>query len=316
MLLTELVPRRPAKISAFNRYLKECYGYSINPGVSTGQLKSLYTKIADDLYNLKLDGFTPRDSEYARKLVVHEGIRELLRQRTLTEARMGPGADVFNRVCSKLGQYVCDCVNTGDSEDHAIGKAMDAYRSSRYRFPDSDVEMELREVIRQTFECGDDHLEPQRDTLMDWEEEQQGASADEVEQAIRWRIMRQHPEVIGSTDENTLSYAIRDIADFHAGTTEMGSSDISGMVRQVLAQLNLNESYATAEDLEADLLIYFQDRGYDREMKSDAFVDALEHVTELHKGSYQMGNVDIEYLADEVKSHMEMNETTAGAIAH
>lgn len=243
MLLSELTAPQSPRLTEINRYLRECYGYRINVGAPTHQLVAIQSRIRKELHEMKLDGATPRDADYARKFAIHEGVRELLRQKRLMEERSGPGAGVFNRVCARLGEYACECVNTGDSVEEAVNSAMRVYRSSRYRFPDQEVEDEIRECINRTFECGGHSVG--RDTLLDWEEEQ-GATVEEIEQAIRWRIMRQHPEVIGSTDENTLNNAILDTAEFYAGTTEMGSSDISGMVRQVLRQLDMNETTAGA----------------------------------------------------------------------
>lgn len=255
MLLNELVAPKRSGISRFNRYLKECYGYSINSGVSTGQLKRLYSVIAEDLYNLKLDGLTPKDPQYARKLAVHEGVKEILRQRQITEARVGPGADVFKRVCSKLSQYACDCINTGDSEDHAVGKAMDVYRSSKYRFPDSEVEDEIRECIWETFGASVDTPEPARpekDTLMDGEYEERRNPEDiqaAVEAAIYGRLHSAHPEVFDEFEPADIVDAVAEVAEYHNDAEEIGGSDVSIFVNQVFDTLGRNRT-GIAEDPE------------------------------------------------------------------
>lgn len=250
MLLSELTAPQSPRLTEINRYLHECYGYRINVGAPAHQLVEIQSRIQSDLHEMKMDGATVRDAEYARKFAIHEGVRELLRQRRLTEERSGPGAGVFNRVCAKLGEYACECINTGDSVEEAVGNSMRVYRSSRYRFPDSEVEDEIRECINRTFECGGHDVS--RDTLLDWEgddwddEEQGGASAQAISDAIMHRLELRHPEVMRHENFGAVIDAVEDVADFHAGTTDLGSSDVSGMVRQVLRQLGVNETTAGA----------------------------------------------------------------------
>lgn len=243
MLLTELTAPKGTRISEINRYLRECYGYRINVGASTHQLAAIQSQVKRELREMKLAGATPQDAEYSRKLMIHEGVRALLRQRQLMEERAGAGAGVFNRVCARLGEYACECVNTGDSVDEAVGSAMRVYRSSRYRFPDAEVEGEIRECINSTFECGGHEVN--RGTLMDseWSDDDFGASVEDIQRAVFYRISRQYPEQLRNLDR--LENAILDVAESHQGG-DLGSSDISIMTREVLEQLDMNETVAGA----------------------------------------------------------------------
>lgn len=58
-----------------------------------------------------------------------------------------------------------------------------------------------------------------------------------IADAISYRLDRQHPEVFTRYGVEVVADAINDVADFHAGAEELGSSDISIMVNQVLKQL-------------------------------------------------------------------------------
>jgi hypothetical protein len=80
-----------------------------------------------------------------------------------------------------------------------------------------------------------------------WDEDQ-GASLEDIASAISHRIMATgFPELVAQLrntgkDIGDLTDAIEDVASFHEGATELGTSDISIMVRQVKKQLGLLES--------------------------------------------------------------------------
>ena len=65
----------------------------------------------------------------------------------------------------------------------------------------------------------------------------EGISAQSVVNAIAHRISRQYPELIEQYGSEQLFDAIQEVAVGHAGAEELGSSDISGMVKQVIADL-------------------------------------------------------------------------------
>lgn len=65
MLLNEITTSDKLKIKKINKALKETYGFTLVSEVETGKLNQLYTKIADDLYNLKLNLGTARDRVHA-----------------------------------------------------------------------------------------------------------------------------------------------------------------------------------------------------------------------------------------------------------
>lgn len=64
-----------------------------------------------------------------------------------------------------------------------------------------------------------------------------GATVDEIASAITNRIQRQHLDLLRQFDLMDLMAAIQDVAEFHEGTEELGTSDVGGMVRQVIKQL-------------------------------------------------------------------------------
>ena len=69
------------------------------------------------------------------------------------------------------------------------------------------------------------------------QDEQQGASSKDVANAIFNRIERSHPTLVQQYGHEVVGDAVEQVASFHAGTSELGSSDISIMVKQVVKDL-------------------------------------------------------------------------------
>jgi len=151
MLLNELATSSDTKIRKINKVLKETFGFSLVSDIETGKLNTLYTKISDDLYNLKLDLGNAQNAEYMQKVLVLEGLKILIEKKQLDEQLMGgKGGRAYEKVINWLKVAVNDACEKGDEYDEAIYDALKAYRSSMYRFPDDVVEFDLR---KETQEC-------------------------------------------------------------------------------------------------------------------------------------------------------------------
>ena len=78
-----------------------------------------------------------------------------------------------------------------------------------------------------------------------------GASVEDIADAITFRLQR-NPDLLGkavragSNGLESVLLAIEDVASFHEGAEELGSSDISIMVREVLHQVGVNDTKLTA----------------------------------------------------------------------
>ena len=157
MLLNEITTSDEVKINKINEVLKETFGFTLVSEVKTGKLNQLYTKIADDLYNLKLDLSTVREAEYVQKLLVLEGLKLLIARnnKKLDEAAViaGRGGRKLELVVNKLADYVRKACDVGDSYETAIDDAMRAYELWPYRFDRQVVEHELRKLT--VHDCSD-----------------------------------------------------------------------------------------------------------------------------------------------------------------
>ena len=157
MLLNEITTSDELKINKINKVLKETFGFTLVSEIKTGKLNQLYTQIADDLYNLKLNLSTAQEGEYVQKLLVLEGLKLLMARnnKKLEEAAMiaGRGGRKLELVVNKLADYVRKACDVGDSYETAIDDAMRAYELWPYRFDRELVAYELRKLT--IHDCSD-----------------------------------------------------------------------------------------------------------------------------------------------------------------
>jgi len=150
MLLNEITTSDDLKIKKINDVLQKTYGFTLVSEVKTGTLNNLYTQIADDLYDLKLDLSTAKSPAYMQKVLVLEGLKILIKKNNtrLEEAGVlaGKGGRAFTRILTDLTAFVDKVCEMGDDYEEAIKDAMKHYRSSKYRFQDEVVEYELRKA--------------------------------------------------------------------------------------------------------------------------------------------------------------------------
>lgn len=160
MLLNEITTSEEVQIKKINKALKETYGFTLVSEISTGKINQLYTKVSDDLYNLKLDQATAQDPAYMQKVLVLEGLK-MLKDRKIQQlsevAIAGPGGRALDRVLGRLSQYVHRACEIGDEYEEAIKDAMKSYAIQPYRFDSDLVEFELRKLTTDCdplSECG------------------------------------------------------------------------------------------------------------------------------------------------------------------
>ena len=94
-------------------------------------------------------------------------------------------------------------------------------------------------------------------TPIDHSDDEDGASVEDIASAITRRMMA-HPKfgaLVREIDIIDLNDAIEDVAQFHRGG-DLGSSDVSNMVRDVLKQLKKEGALSEEEDL-AEMIGYY-----------------------------------------------------------
>jgi len=153
------------KINKINKLLKEEYGFSLPKNIPSKKLFQMTDVISEEIQNLKLNGNDARSNrDISKNLLILEGLKALGEKIHINEQHYqmsGP----YQAVVDWLGQHIADCCEVGDDFDDACNSAMREYRSSKWRFPDSDVEKSAKHnAIRILMGREQDYLSPKGDS--------------------------------------------------------------------------------------------------------------------------------------------------------
>jgi len=145
MLLNDIGKSPNATFKKINQHLETNYGFKIAEDVSDKDLVSIMEQIQDEIIDLKVKGDDSKASpEISKRLLVLEGIR-ILREHALMQFQ----SPKLDSVIHNLVDYVVDTFEiTGMHQpdfEKAVQRAMEEYRSSRYRFPDEIIEQRVRQ---------------------------------------------------------------------------------------------------------------------------------------------------------------------------
>jgi hypothetical protein len=139
MLLKELGFSKPTKkIDTINKFLKENYGVTVN---NLGEEEALKMKksLNETIVNMKRNNLSPTDPTFAKTLLMVGAVDAILEN--IYHERPH---NVYRKVVGHLYDTAVKLINVGDEVDDAVATVMREYRSSPYRFPDSEVEFDLR----------------------------------------------------------------------------------------------------------------------------------------------------------------------------
>jgi len=145
MLLNDIGKSPDTTFRRINQHLETNYGFKIAEDASDKDLVSIMEQIEEEITDLKVKGDDARGSpEISKRLLVLEGIKSLREF-----ALMNFQSPKLNLVVGNLVDYVVDTFEiTGMQQvdfERAVDRAMDEYRSSRYRFPDEIIEQRVRQ---------------------------------------------------------------------------------------------------------------------------------------------------------------------------
>lgn len=145
MLLNDIGKSPDATFRKINQHLESNYGFRISEDVSDKDLVMIMEQIEGEITELKIKGNDAKESpEISKRLLVLEGIRNL-REFAIVQLQ----SPKLNSVLSNLTDFVVDTFEISGMQqtdfDAAIARAMDEYRSSRYRFPDDFIEQRVRQ---------------------------------------------------------------------------------------------------------------------------------------------------------------------------
>lgn len=154
MLLNDIGKSSDSAFRRINHHLETNYGFKISESVSDKDLVSIMEQIEEEITDLKIKGDDSRSSpEISKRLLVLEGIKHL-REFALISFQ----SPKLNSVVNNLVDYVVDTFEiTGMQHadfERAVARAMDEYRSSRYRFPDDFIEQRVRQDAMARIQSG------------------------------------------------------------------------------------------------------------------------------------------------------------------
>ena len=153
MLLNDIGKSPDATFRKINQHLESNYGFKISEDVSDRDLVVIMEQIEDEITELKIKGDDAKASpEISKRLLVLEGIKNL-REFAMLQFQ----SPKLNTVIKNLSDFVVDTFEISGMQqsdfDAALARAMDEYRSSRYRFPDSAIEDRVRQECLQRIQA-------------------------------------------------------------------------------------------------------------------------------------------------------------------
>lgn len=120
----------------------------------------------------------------------------------------------------------------------------------------------------------------------------EGASTEDVANAILGRIIRSMPELISRYGPEALYRAVEDVASFHEGAEELGTSDISNMVREVIRNLE-DVSESQLNELSPETLASYKKKAGQqaRELDKAAFGGAPDAKSKIAKANKRFSGI-------------------------
>lgn len=142
MLLKDMGVIEPRKkFNSINKFLKENYGVSIKETDEAGALNAK-ERLSESLDALKRNNLNPTDQVFSKTVMMISAIDALLEA-----VHQERPHNVYRKVVGHLYDTAVKLINVGDEVDEAVDSVMKQYRSSPYRFSDSEVEYDLRKRL-------------------------------------------------------------------------------------------------------------------------------------------------------------------------
>lgn len=193
MLLNDIGKSPATTFTKINRHLEKNFGFKISESIGDKDLLLIIEQLEDEITDLKIRGDDAKTStEISKRLLVLEGLRNL-RENEIIQLQ----SPKLESVVKGLSDFVVDCFGISGMCDqdyeNAVRRAMDEYRSSRYRFPDDFIESRVREdsmsrirqesVSSQHMESADTELTEARRLVM---QDDDGAKSFKIYKDLDW----------------------------------------------------------------------------------------------------------------------------------
>lgn len=146
MLLDDISKSPDTILKKINQHLQTNYGFKITENVSKNDLLSIIEEVENEIVLLKLKGDDANKSpEISKRLLILEGLRSMQENMSLNFE-----SPELNKVINSLVDYVVHTFKISGVQqsdfDKALERAMEEYRSSKYRFPDDMIKEKVRKI--------------------------------------------------------------------------------------------------------------------------------------------------------------------------
>lgn len=126
--------------------LKNQYGFAVSGKDKTlGDMAKLRESVAIEIVDLKDAGKGVNTPEFSKKIMIKEALDIIIHQKVAkNKLEEGVGSPQYGHIVDGLAQLIAKCVILGDELDDACSTAMKEYRSSKWRYPDDQIEFDSR----------------------------------------------------------------------------------------------------------------------------------------------------------------------------
>lgn len=156
MLIKDFDGSSLAKYKKASRMLESLYGIKISKSNDLSKLREGLSNATGIVAKLKDNNKAINDRDVLKYTLISEALQDLIdfeNKNRLDELDSSYCDSVkYKQIISWLSDYCTKCMNIGDSLEDSVYDAMKQYRSSQYRFPDSQVENDLYEYIMDSLE--------------------------------------------------------------------------------------------------------------------------------------------------------------------
>jgi len=151
MLLNEMNQTPLASFKKTSKLLENTFGVKVEFTNDLNKLRSAETKAKAIIENLKYQNYAIDNAEVSKYTLITEALTCLIRHENtqrIDELKMGyANSGTYRRIVDGLAEFVDNSMDIGDSFEEAIADAMKQYRSSKYRYPDYEIESDVQREV-------------------------------------------------------------------------------------------------------------------------------------------------------------------------
>lgn len=144
MLLRDLGQSSLNRFHIINKELNSRYGVFISESASDDELGAMASSLKEDVASYRRNHIHPQSPIVAKALLMLEGVETLIENRFQERPHR-----VYQKVLGSMYECATKMMEIGDSLNDAVASCMREYRSSKYRFPDVEVEFDLKNRLKE-----------------------------------------------------------------------------------------------------------------------------------------------------------------------